>query len=1530
MSTQHPIRPPRIERSDLWIKAAATLSDEDKKVLDIEDLKGGDVAQAVLNATRMQKRRCEDKQWSFSFKGKQILVRDVLANIISWTEKFKQVVDFAVSMDATGHAALPWACVKFCLEIAGKDFEKYGSMLLGMEFVAREIRFYTLFEAVYLKTPSEAAEQLADTLVRTYECLLQYLASAYTYYRKHTIARVMSAPFSEDGVGKMMTSAESFRSLIERNARLIDKQTSDEEMQEISQAIIAWKEPLNSMAMQITEINDVTKHNLAVSENTNTVVGQICGDTKEILSILKVPSAADPLTTIRKFLQLPSPQEISREHRDKARKVVPGTATWIFEELAFQTWSQGGKPLLTIRGSPGYGKSYLSTMVVTHQLRQTEKRGTTGYHYFHDNEESKRSIKNALCAMIYQLAEQNANYAESAARKCAQYTNLSALTLASIWYDFFASKFDRDSIGKTCLVFDGIDEALQDDVAELVSLLREYFLSECYIQVLLVGRPEMETVTSPLENFSAGNIDVSSTRNSDDISRFVDYSYSLYLSKHKIRGLRETVTTSLREKANGMFLWVDLVCQELAKIKNVKVLKQHLDSMPVGLSALYEKIFSRIAATGSDSNLSRQLRELFCCLSQFKQPPSVYLLNQIIQYATEDPDFDVESVIEKACASLLICEETGQLLFRTKIHSESSQKQTRDSAQSINGSGGYANGAEKDSDSESFVDEDTAEQELENRQKEIKVRVRHASVGDFLNGKALRTSAILFSREDAAFHTVDLSLRIICEGGSTPLTISEDLWLSAMTNVFDQLHNLAEESISLEQTEVLIEKLWYLFNSEVLGRFISRHHTTSTGYPLHNTFDFGFNTDLGHTNRQAVQKWIKGANNSDVIYLKPATREWVENVAKAPLQLLVPLTKVCIREWLHSDERPHELYWRYRFAWLCLVATDLIPPCKPFPWPGEHPSFGSSDSFNCLADIIRAHRTVDVHRRIAKTMSYTRRGKKIAEIEWGKAIQLAETNGEEEGLKELYHQFVLSLTDIRVMHCEPSVLQLAEKCLAMDPSSYKMHACLGLARLKYLNDKTEAIEGFRTALVLEPRDHSVLKALIVTLREEDDFDSIMELFENEKAEIMSGRIRGCIDADYIQDVLFLAARESGKMETLLESYENEIARRWTEPPTSTEDDPRDEGIWSNLDIAFGWFNRRRLYSVGTALLTCRLAYFHQRYRGDNQAALRLWTTIFLEQSEVFGLHNVSSRYQTDTLPLFVGMFAELLYENALRPDGAIDEETIRLLERLRYRHDVFRELHGEFASITNERQLNFFLGNLYSRMRKDDEASKLLEQQFERGIELLSDEIDWNDGLGWHVLSKILFAYGQKENAAIAQFLRRYIRYQPEEEEEEKFNGSQAEEDGTKTTEAGEQSAEKLRPPREDGDEKRLIGIVERQARGDRSWGDPKRPSVLRCSMLHDCSNRKAMARTAPLFACMTCVHVQFCEDCYVRHTSLVSNSTYTTSGEIAKDKRLLSVCSSRHEHIKVPPEGWRLKENVLTFGGKEIPVKPWLEALKL
>lgn len=70
-------------------------------------------------------------------------------------------------------------------------------MLVGMEYVAREIHFYTLFEVVYLTRSSEARDQLASTLVKTYAKLFSFLAEARSYYSEHTITRITKAIFNE-------------------------------------------------------------------------------------------------------------------------------------------------------------------------------------------------------------------------------------------------------------------------------------------------------------------------------------------------------------------------------------------------------------------------------------------------------------------------------------------------------------------------------------------------------------------------------------------------------------------------------------------------------------------------------------------------------------------------------------------------------------------------------------------------------------------------------------------------------------------------------------------------------------------------------------------------------------------------------------------------------------------------------------------------------------------------------------------------------------------------------------------------------------------------------------------------------------------------------------------------------------------------------------------------------------------------------------------------------------------------------------
>ena len=62
-----------------------------------------------------QKRdECERNKFKINLNGRIIVLRDVVAKIMVWIDKFKEIGDVAANFDPS-HAALPWAGVRFLL-----------------------------------------------------------------------------------------------------------------------------------------------------------------------------------------------------------------------------------------------------------------------------------------------------------------------------------------------------------------------------------------------------------------------------------------------------------------------------------------------------------------------------------------------------------------------------------------------------------------------------------------------------------------------------------------------------------------------------------------------------------------------------------------------------------------------------------------------------------------------------------------------------------------------------------------------------------------------------------------------------------------------------------------------------------------------------------------------------------------------------------------------------------------------------------------------------------------------------------------------------------------------------------------------------------------------------------------------------------------------------------------------------------------------------------------------------------------------
>ena len=119
--------PDKIEEGNLWARALGSMSEKDKSTLRSLSRKGKDTLggnettskldiEELLIAVRAKREMCLENQWEFEFRGRAVNLRYQADKIITWLAKFKEVGDNAIQKDP-GHAALPWAGIRFLLQI---------------------------------------------------------------------------------------------------------------------------------------------------------------------------------------------------------------------------------------------------------------------------------------------------------------------------------------------------------------------------------------------------------------------------------------------------------------------------------------------------------------------------------------------------------------------------------------------------------------------------------------------------------------------------------------------------------------------------------------------------------------------------------------------------------------------------------------------------------------------------------------------------------------------------------------------------------------------------------------------------------------------------------------------------------------------------------------------------------------------------------------------------------------------------------------------------------------------------------------------------------------------------------------------------------------------------------------------------------------------------------------------------------------------------------------------------------------------
>lgn len=293
--------------------------------------------------------------------------------------------------------------------------------------------------------------------------------------------------------------------------------------------------------------------------------------------------------------------------------------TWhSFQNLArntgFVTWLRTGSGVYWITGLPGSGKSTLMKFVYSHAITresllcwkgETKKLVTASHYFWAAGLYKQRSQTGFLNSILHQLTAILPRIVESV---CPDRFNVYMSTTGGTWstgelwgmLSQALSEASNHSI-KVVLFIDGLDECLDKDHDELLGRIK-----------LLASLPHVKICVSS-RDWAVFSRHLLSSSTVPVMKIYVhEYTYDdVYrYTKDKLDGgkqpslfaptpqERRTLVKHVVDRAEGVFLWVSLVCKELLRgydnDDSWDMLSQRLNSLPTGLESYYRKMVDSI------------------------------------------------------------------------------------------------------------------------------------------------------------------------------------------------------------------------------------------------------------------------------------------------------------------------------------------------------------------------------------------------------------------------------------------------------------------------------------------------------------------------------------------------------------------------------------------------------------------------------------------------------------------------------------------------------------------------------------------------------------------------------------------------------------------------------------------------------------------------------------------------------------------------------------------------------------------------
>ncbi|KAL1597266.1 hypothetical protein SLS60_008850 [Paraconiothyrium brasiliense] len=314
-----------------------------------------------------------------------------------------------------------------------------------------------------------------------------------------------------------------------------------------------------------------------------------------------------------KHLRITDPQDDKKRIEDTKGGLLEDSYRWVFYNTDFQQWRDSQqRRLLWIKGDPGKGKTMLLCGIVNELKKSLEKTELLSYFFCQATDARINSATAVLRGLLYMLVIQQPllmlhirNRYDDAGRALFEDAN-AWIALSEI----FTNVLHDPSLGNTYIIIDALDECVVDQKKLLDFIAQQSFASP-RIKWVVSSRnwPDIEERLAKADQGTRLSLEL----NADSVSAAVDV-----FIREKVRQLSqdkkydtktaEAVQHHLSLKANGTFLWVALVCQNLKDTAKRNVVKK-LSAFPPDLDSLYKRMMEQISSS-DDADVCKEILAL--------------------------------------------------------------------------------------------------------------------------------------------------------------------------------------------------------------------------------------------------------------------------------------------------------------------------------------------------------------------------------------------------------------------------------------------------------------------------------------------------------------------------------------------------------------------------------------------------------------------------------------------------------------------------------------------------------------------------------------------------------------------------------------------------------------------------------------------------------------------------------------------------------------------------------------------------------